>query len=87
MVFFRDSPWIETLPTEHNRKNYQGDNERQKLAMLSLYGSSVNKFDWRDIIMALTKMRRFFIAHQIARKKGKSNNYLLGFYMIIAILN
>lgn len=51
-------------------KNYPGDNERQKSEMLSLYGSSVNKFDWREIIVALTKMKKFRIAHQIAYKKG-----------------
>ena len=53
-------------------KSYHGDNERQKVEMLSLYGSSVNKFDWREIVVALTKMKKFWIAHQIACKKGKS---------------
>ena len=52
-------------------KDYQGDNERQKLEMLSLYGSSVTKFDWREIVVALMKMRKFWIARQIARKEGK----------------
>ena len=54
-------------------KDYQGDNERQKVEMLHLYQSSVDNFDWREIVVALTKMKRFWIARQIACKTGKSN--------------
>lgn len=62
-------------------KNYPGDNERQKSEMLSLYGSSVNKFNWREIIVALTKMKKFWIARQIAYKKG--NLKMCVFYCFI----
>ena len=67
-------------------KNYPGDNERQKSEMLSLCGSSVvNKFDWREIIVALTKMKKFRIARQIAYKKGnlKKNKLMCVFYCFI----
>ena len=52
-------------------KDHQGDNNRQKLEMLILY-CSLNEFDWKDVIMALTKMKRFRIAHHIAHLKGNN---------------
>ena len=51
-------------------KDHEGDVVRQKLEMLILYCSS-NDFDWRDIVVALTKMKLFCIAYRIAHQKGK----------------